>query len=881
MSGTFEDFLSDLLAFESGWDRDRYDQGIIQDWQLDEWAGGSVQDFFPQYSSWGDLSDAEWQSMAYRSTNAFGFVGYQFGEALLIDLGYYDDDVYYLNGADTNTWDGTWTGKNGVNSLEDFMTGEAQDVAIQEAFGYNLGIIEEGLAAEGYTIDDFIGTTMTYTASDGTQTDVTVTLTGILASAHLRGSPAVVELFLNGTLSNDEFGTSILQYMDQFGGYDSPDADELITYFEDRLTGDEGLNGSESGSGSEGSAGVDADSATVTIDWNWGTHQTVTDFDPSSDTVYIGWFTSDHIDVTETAAGVVFSIPSNDQSVTLQGISLDDLSAGNFTILDSSASAEILALVGDGTSDGTNNETDTGADAGDGANDDNTPDDTTGNSDTNPDDDQSDDTSDDTGEDPVADTPADDSADGGNNSNTGGNTVDSPIIGAYFPEWGVYGIDYNVADIPADNLTHLFYAFTQIDDNGNIQLFDEWAATGIAFGADESVDGVADIGGQDLYGNFNQLRELKEANPDLSIMLSIGGWTLSDNFSTVLATEQGRENFANSVVEFLQEYPFFDGVDIDWEYPGGGGLAGNATSPDDGENYALALAEVREALDGLEAETGRDYQMSVAAPAGFDKIENFNAEGLEPYLDFFNVMTYDYYGSTWETNTTGHNAPFYDQTGANIDPATGASYDIESTIQLYLDAGVPAEKLVMGAPMYSYAWSGVDAASAEEAVGASASGAFSGTVEFGKYHYKELAEWLEDPNSGWKLYWDDDAQAAFVWNEAQQIFGTIETPATVALKSEWAQDLGLGGMFFWDLSNDTDDAESLINAAYESWVEETSFEDIANASQLEFEQVIGGDGEFSSLVDGSTPDNSTGNDDAADDSDDTADDSDDTADDSD
>ena len=109
MNGNFDDFLAALLAFESGWDRERYDNGIIADWQLDQWAGGSVETLFPQYSSWSELSDAEWTSMAYKSTNTLGFVGFQFGEALLIDLGYYDDDFFYGNGASINSWDGSWT----------------------------------------------------------------------------------------------------------------------------------------------------------------------------------------------------------------------------------------------------------------------------------------------------------------------------------------------------------------------------------------------------------------------------------------------------------------------------------------------------------------------------------------------------------------------------------------------------------------------------------------------------------------------------------------------------------------------------------------------------------------------------------------------------
>jgi len=355
MANTFSDFLSALLAFESGWDRERYDAGIIADWQLDSWAGGTVDQFFSGYSSWSDLTDQEWETMAYRSVNAFGFVGYQFGEALLIDMGYYDDDFYYGNGAATNTWDGTWTGKNGVNSLEDFMTKEAQDVAIVEAFGFNLGHIEAGLAAAGKSLDDFIGTTATYT-SNGTQVSVPLTVTGILAATHLRGYPATVELLLNGTLSSDEFGTSILQYAEQFGGYEVPSVQELIAYYEDRLTGDEGLgtpgdDPTVAGVG-HGTADVTGETATVAIDWAWGSQDIVTGFDPAADTIHIGWFTSEHIDVSESDGSVVFSVPSNNQTTTLQGVTLAELSDANFTINDATAAQEILALVGQGGSSG-------------------------------------------------------------------------------------------------------------------------------------------------------------------------------------------------------------------------------------------------------------------------------------------------------------------------------------------------------------------------------------------------------------------------------------------------------------------------------------------------------------------------------------------------
>ena len=361
--GSYTEFRDALRAFESGWDRERYESGNIQDFQLDLWAGGSVGEVFPGYSSWSQLSDEEWDAMSYRSMNTLGFVGYQFGEALLIDLGYYDDDVFYGAGAASNTWDGTWTGKNGVNSLEDFMTKEAQEVAIQEAFGFNLKIIQEGLSNQGESLGDYIGTTRSY-VENGQTVEVPLTLTGIMAAAHLRGAYGTLALLQGGSVSTDEFGTSILRYIQQFGDYDAPGVAEAIAYFEDRITGDEGLGtpvaggggtpgsgGGNSGTDGDG-AGVTKETADVVVTWAWGQKEVVTGFDPASDTVFIDWINAEQLEVTEQNGSTIFAVPSNNQSITLQGVALTDLTRANFTILDSSAAAEVFDLVSPGAGSG-------------------------------------------------------------------------------------------------------------------------------------------------------------------------------------------------------------------------------------------------------------------------------------------------------------------------------------------------------------------------------------------------------------------------------------------------------------------------------------------------------------------------------------------------
>lgn len=427
---------------------------------------------------------------------------------------------------------------------------------------------------------------------------------------------------------------------------------------------------------------------------------------------------------------------------------------------------------------------------------------------------------------------------------------DTPIIAAYFPEWGIYERNHLVADVQADKITHLIYAFTKIEENADgsfsLGLFDQWAATDIAFRADQSVDGVADYAGQEIMGNFNQLAELKEAHPHLSVMVAIGGWTLSDNFSDMAATAEGRATFADSVVEFLQQYTMFDGVDLDWEYPGGGGLPDNSVRPDDGANYALLVAELRDKLDTLGIETGRAYEISAAVPGGHDKIENLDIPGLAENLDFMNVMTYDFYGA-WQ-NTTGHLAGMFDP--------TGNGYDVTTAIELYLEAGVDPSKIVMGLPSYARAWQGVNVDDPSEAWNSSSGGGAPGTypgVEPAYYEYKDLLERVQEQDSDWGLYYDDTAQAAFLYNPTLGIFSSFETPSTIALKSEWAQSKGLGGVMVWDTSGDSNGSESLISAAYSSWFEGLTFYEIDENSSLEFDAIYGGDGVFEPIAEEDTP----------------------------
>jgi len=603
-----------------------------------------------------------------------------------------------------------------------------------------------------------------------------------------------------------------------------------------------------------GDGGAPATGGTTTvISWKWGT-DTVLAFDPVTDRLDFGWFQPTNFDIGEQAGSTRIAIVGNDQSYTLDGVALEALSTANIIALDANTLAKWQNAVG-GTATtppavtppaepATPEDTTPDTTVPDTTVPDTTVPDTTVPDTTVPDSTVPDTTVPDTTTPPVVNPPA------------AGGEVDpaqsalaiaahDKVLAAYFPEWGIYGRDFQIADIPAEQLTHVIYSFLNLTSNGDVVLYDSYAAVDKRFSAAETVSGEADQwyyppgdprAEQTVWGNFNQLAQLKEQYPHLKVSAAIGGWTLSGNFSDVAATAAGRERMTDSIVDFLQTYQMFDGVDFDWEYPGGGGLASNSVSPQDGENYAALLATLRQKLDVLEQQTGREYEISVAAPGGYDKIANFNAAGLAPSVDFFNLMSYDFHG-TWES-TTGH------QSALTADPD---GYDIANAVGLYLAAGVDPSKIVIGAPLYTRAWSGV-ADGGDGGYLETASGKAPGSFEAGVYDYKDLLAQVQDPASGWKLYWDDNAQAAYVYNASEGLFSSFETPTSIAQKAQWADDLGLGGMMFWDISNDAvGSPEGLVNAAYQSWVLDRDLTEIRGDSSLTGEVVVGGDGAITAL----------------------------------
>ncbi|MAB90243.1 MAG: glycosyl hydrolase [Planctomycetes bacterium] len=365
---------------------------------------------------------------------------------------------------------------------------------------------------------------------------------------------------------------------------------------------------------------------------------------------------------------------------------------------------------------------------------------------------------------------------------------DRRVVG-YFTAWSVYGRNYHVPDVPAERLTHINYAFANIDSNLLIALGDPYADIDKFYPGDSWAPGA-------LRGNFNRLRLLKEEHPHVRTLISVGGWTWSGLFSEVALSPARRQAFAASCVQFMTQY-HFDGVDIDWEYPVSGGLASNITRPEDKQNYTLLLQELRAQLDAQGAMDGRHYLLTIAAPAGPGTYANIELDLIHPYLDWINVMAYDFHGS-WSPLTNFHNGLYAASGDPSPDPVIATQFNGNSAVQAYLAAGIPADKIVLGAPFYGRGWSGVPATN--NGLWQSFAGTPQGTWEPGVFDYDHVVEGLIP--AGATRHWHSEAQVPWVHDPQTGLVVSYEDDQSLANKAQYVVGNGLGGIMFWELSCD-------------------------------------------------------------------------------
>ncbi|MEV7181747.1 glycoside hydrolase family 18 protein [Kitasatospora sp. NPDC093679] len=394
----------------------------------------------------------------------------------------------------------------------------------------------------------------------------------------------------------------------------------------------------------------------------------------------------------------------------------------------------------------------------------------------------------------------------------------------YFTQWGIYG-GYSAKKVQdsgqAGKLTVLNYAFGNVSADGTCfeanaaGVGDAWADYQRPVGAEESVDGVADTAEQPLKGNFNQLRKLKAKNPQLRAVISLGGWTWSKYFSDAAATDAARKKFVSSCIDLYLKGDLpqlgsveggagagagvFDGIDIDWEYPGGGGDAGNVVRPEDGRNHTLLMQEFRRQLDALGRQRHTHYLLTAAVPAGEEKADRLEVRKVAKSVDWLNLMTYDLHGPWEAQGPTDHQANLYSDP-ADPSPAN-AGYSADRVVRHYLAKGLPAAKAVLGVPFYGYGWTGVP------------DGGRAGL-------YQSATGLAQGGNLPWNRIKDlpgtvhEDRRHGATWKYDGTEFWTYDTPDLLTRKARYVAVNGLGGVMAWSLDND--DSQGTLVAALDA-----------------------------------------------------------------
>jgi chitinase len=428
---------------------------------------------------------------------------------------------------------------------------------------------------------------------------------------------------------------------------------------------------------------------------------------------------------------------------------------------------------------------------------------------------------------------------------------------AYYDQWSVYGNAFYPKNLEtsgiAGKLDFIVYDFENIDPvnltcfeatkaadsqnesnpNAGDGAGDAFADYQKSFGADISVDGVGDTFNQPIVGTFNQLKKLKAKHSNLKIVVSIGGWTYSKFFSDAAATDAGRKKLVSSCIDMFIKgnlpsqggfggpgtaAGIFDGVDIDWEYPGGGGHVGNHSSAADKQNFTLLLREFRTQLDAFGAANGgKKMWLTAAVPAGQDKLKNVETDKVGQYLDYANVMTYDMHGAWEATGPTNHQSPLFDVPADPMTPIPPGTnkYSVDTAVKAWttglpaysIPGGFPANRLTVGVPFYYRGWSGVQAGSNhglyQSASGPASARSLSQTA--GVAYYKELGGIVDNAST---TFFDPATQASYFYNGSE--FWTGESKQSIKAKIDYMHCKGLGGAMMFSLL-DLDPATTLFN----------------------------------------------------------------------
>ena len=404
------------------------------------------------------------------------------------------------------------------------------------------------------------------------------------------------------------------------------------------------------------------------------------------------------------------------------------------------------------------------------------------------------------------------------------------VVGTYFTTWSIYGRKFDVSQVPLDNLTHLLYGFVPIcGANVNEALKSVPANSGSdPYGAltktcaglpDFSVaihDTWGELGAPltasgwnaPIKGVMGQMMAAKKKYPDLKILPSIGGWTLSDPFFR-MHDAHNRKVFIDSVEEFLHTWKFFDGVDIDWEFPGGkGATPANGNPETDGQLYVTLMKELRQMLDRLSKQYNKPYELTSAIGSPPEKVNVVDYKAASQYMDYIFDMTYDYYGG-WDLNELGH------QTALHAPKDREAKFTTDRSVEALLAQGVDPKKIVVGVAKYGRGWTGVSGYKNNDPFTGHARDKHAGQWEKGILDYKKIAAEMLGPNgtgiNGYEYNYDQDAEAPYLFNKSTGDLITFDDARSTRAKGDYVRKLGLGGLFSWEIDADNGDILNAMN----------------------------------------------------------------------
>ncbi|ESO96695.1 hypothetical protein LOTGIDRAFT_143732 [Lottia gigantea] len=330
-------------------------------------------------------------------------------------------------------------------------------------------------------------------------------------------------------------------------------------------------------------------------------------------------------------------------------------------------------------------------------------------------------------------------------------------IGTFVPE-----------DIDASLCTHIVYAFANVS---GLELTNtNW---------NDQIPG----------GLYERTVALKRINPDLKILLAVGGWEIgSDPFRELASTWQTRNQFAKNVIKYLRKYGF-DGLDMDWEFP-----AARGSPPGDKRKFTDLMRQLQSEFTKEAAETGNDkLLLTLAAASGTFYINlSYEPRQLIPTLDYMLLMSYNYHGN-WE-NTTGHHTGLWPN---NIDQTRKErELNINWSVDYWLNQGIPKEKLIMGLSAYgmSYTLNFTN----QNQVGAPAqSGGRPGayTDEAGILSYFEANSY-----KGWNRRYIPEQDSPYAFRGDQWV--GYDDKASLEIKANYARDRDLGGAMLWSVETD-------------------------------------------------------------------------------